>query len=114
MNPVKIKSYHPINPNYDGFNDDDDGDGDSDNSNNHNNKQDSPTSKYTKRIRKNRFSPFFSSKYHHLTYRICYEQMSCCSCIWERRQGKHLCVMSKVIKRNIKKTIHTDRYTYRH
>lgn len=69
MNPVKIKSYHPINTNYDGFNDDDDGDGDSDdNSNNHNNKQDSLTSKYTKRIRKNRFSPFFSPKYHHLIY----------------------------------------------
>lgn len=42
MNPVKIKSYHPINPNYDSYNDDDDDDGDGDdNNNNNNNKQDS-------------------------------------------------------------------------
>lgn len=45
MNLVKIKSYHSINPNYDGYDDDDDdggGGGDDDNNgNNNNNKQDS-------------------------------------------------------------------------
>lgn len=47
-----------------------------DNSNNNNNKQDSLTSKYAKQIRKNRFSPFFSSSKYHLISPIflCYEQ----------------------------------------